>query len=75
MILNGTESTNTTGSQASIKYLAEVTVTGAHTGYLHADATIDKLQRTLTGYVTSDVDGDVQSLLDPADVSQAQQNA
>jgi hypothetical protein len=58
MILNGTESTNSTGSQLSIHYLADVTVTGAHTGYLRADATITNLS-SMTGYVTSDLDGDV----------------
>jgi len=32
MILNGTESTDTTASQASIRYVADITVTGTHTG-------------------------------------------
>lgn len=64
MILNGTESTNTTASQSSIHYLADITVTGEHTGYLKADATINKLQRTITGNITSDLDGDVQSIVD-----------
>ncbi|WP_264012365.1 hypothetical protein, partial [Mycolicibacterium peregrinum] len=35
-----------------------------HTGYLKADATINKLQRTMTGHITSDLDGDVQSVND-----------
>lgn len=64
MILNGTESTDTTASQSSIRYVADITVTGTHTGYLDADATINKLQRTMTGYITSDLDGDVQSVND-----------
>lgn len=64
MILNGTESTDTTASQSSIRYLADITVTGEHTGYLKADATINKLQRTMTGHITSDLDGDVQSVND-----------
>ncbi|OBK07952.1 hypothetical protein A5637_04140 [Mycolicibacterium fortuitum] len=64
MILNGTESTDTTASQTSIRYVADITVTGTHTGYLDADATINKLQRTMTGHITSDLDGDVQSVND-----------
>ncbi|WKG03686.1 hypothetical protein [Mycolicibacterium sp. HK-90] len=64
MILNGTESTDTTASQSSIRYVADIAVTGEHTGYLKADATINKLQRTMTGYITSDLDGDVQSVND-----------
>ncbi|AIY49078.2 Ig-like domain-containing protein [Mycolicibacterium fortuitum] len=64
MILNGTESTDTTASQSSIRYVADITVTGTHTGYLDADATINKLQRTMTGHITSDLDGDVQSVND-----------
>lgn len=72
MILNGSESTNTNGSQLSIHYTADITVTGTHTGYLRADATVLNRQ-TLTGYITSDLDGDVQSILDTADITQAQQ--
>ncbi|CRZ17120.1 Ig-like domain-containing protein [Mycolicibacterium neworleansense] len=64
MILNGSESTDTTASQSSIHYVADITVTGTHTGYLDADATINKLQRTMTGHITSDLDGDVQSVND-----------
>ncbi|OCB08637.1 hypothetical protein A5717_28045 [Mycolicibacterium porcinum] len=64
MILNGTESTDTTASQSSIHYVADITVTGTHTGYLDADATVNKLQRTMTGHITSDLDGDVQSVND-----------
>ncbi|NKZ10485.1 hypothetical protein HGA11_05800 [Mycolicibacterium septicum DSM 44393] len=74
MILNGTESTDTTASQASVAYKADITVTGAHTGYLKADANINKLTRTMTGYITSDVDGDEQSLLDPNDIDDARDN-
>lgn len=64
MILNGTESTVTTASQSNVRYTANITVTGEHTGYLKADANIDKLQRTMTGYITSVVDGDVLSVND-----------
>jgi hypothetical protein len=73
MILNGTESTDTTANQLSIHYTADVTVTGTHTGYLRADATVTNRQ-TLTGYITSDVDGDVQSILDQEKIDEAQQN-
>jgi WD40 repeat protein len=64
-ILNGTESTDTPASLASVQYLADIAVTGTHTGYLTGDATFNELQRTMSGYVTSDVDGDVLNLLDP----------
>jgi hypothetical protein len=74
-ILNGTESADYTASQTTVHYLADVTVTGTHTGYLKADATINAFQQSLTGYVTSSVDGDVQSLPDPASAQQAQQDA
>src|SRR5262249_39138365 len=66
MILNGTESADYNGSQTAVHYLADVTVTGAHTGYIKADATINAFQQSLTGYITSSVDGDVQSLPDQA---------
>jgi hypothetical protein len=75
MILNGTESADYTASQTAVHYLADVTVTGTHTGYIKADATINAFQQSLTGYITSSVDGDVQSLPDPAAAEEAQQNA
>ncbi|MBE1547797.1 VCBS repeat-containing protein [Mycobacterium sp. OAS707] len=71
MVLNGTESTNITANQLSIHYTANITVTGTHTGYLRGDATVVNRQ-TLNGYITSELDGDVQSILDPADVAAAQ---
>jgi hypothetical protein len=74
MILNGTESADYTASQTAVHYLADVTVTGTHTGYIKADATINAFQQSLTGYITSSVDGDVQSLPDPAAAQEAQQN-
>ena len=75
MILNGTESADYNASQTAVHYLADVTVTGTHTGYIEADATINAFQQSLTGYITSSVDGDVQSLPDPAAAAQAQQSA
>ncbi|MBB3750840.1 hypothetical protein FHT44_003335 [Mycolicibacterium sp. BK634] len=75
MILNGTESADYLPNQSNVHYLADVTVTGTHTGYLHADATINAFQQTLTGYITSNVDGDIESLPDPTKATEAQQNA
>jgi Bacterial Ig domain/WD40-like Beta Propeller Repeat len=75
MILNGTESADYNASQTAVHYLADVTITGTHTGYLKADATINAFQQSLTGYITSSVDGDVQSLPDPAAAEEAQQSA
>ncbi|MED5815641.1 Ig-like domain-containing protein [Mycolicibacterium sp. 050232] len=73
MILNGTESTDSTADQLYIHYTADITVTGTHTGYLQGDATITNRQ-TYSGYITSDVDGDVQSILDQDAIEDAQQN-
>ncbi|QYL19785.1 VCBS domain-containing protein [Mycolicibacterium pallens] len=75
MILNGTESADYLPNQSSVHYLANITVTGAHTGYLHADATINAFQQTLTGYIVSNVDGDIEGLPDPARATDAQQSA
>jgi hypothetical protein len=58
-----------------VHYLADVTVTGTHTGSLKADATINAFQQSLTGYITSTIDGDVQTLPDPAAAVLAQQSA
>lgn len=75
LILNGTESADYNASQVAVHYLADVTVTGTHTGSLKADATINAFQQSLTGYITSTIDGDVQSLPDPAAAELAQQSA
>jgi hypothetical protein len=74
-ILNGTESADYNASQTTVHYLADITVTGAHAGYLTADANINAFQQSLTGTITSSVDGDVQSLPDPDAAHQAQQDA
>lgn len=74
MVLNGMESTDSTANQLYIHYTADVAVTGTHTGYLKGDATITNRQ-TYSGYITSDVDGDVQSILDQDAIEEAQQNA
>jgi hypothetical protein len=57
-----------------VHYLADVTVTGAKAGYLRADATINTFQQSLTGYITSSLDGDEQGIPDPAKVAEAVAN-
>jgi hypothetical protein len=75
MILNGTESTSAGVSQASIVYKANIIVTGEHTGSLTADATINKLTTTITGTISSTLDGNTQVLLDPTKVIDDQLSA
>ena len=75
MILNGTEASDYLANRNSVHYLADITVTGTHTGYLRADANINPFQQSLTGFITSDLDGDVQTLPDTAQATQDQQNA
>ncbi|MBB2992099.1 VCBS repeat-containing protein [Mycolicibacterium iranicum] len=83
MILNGTEWTDTTGSQNLIRYVADIEVTGAHTGSLTGDVLINKTSRSIaptpssvTGgavgtQITSVLDGDVLVLLDPERIEDA----
>ncbi|WP_238994622.1 Ig-like domain-containing protein [Mycolicibacterium chubuense] len=76
MILNGVESTDQSAAQNTIHYIADITVTGTHTGSLTGDATINKLTRTITpttagSQITSTLDGDTLVLLDPARVAAA----
>jgi hypothetical protein len=40
-----------------------------------ADATVNAFQQSLTGYITCEVDGDVQTIPDAAGATQAQQSA
>ncbi|WP_431235156.1 Ig-like domain-containing protein [Mycolicibacterium psychrotolerans] len=75
MILNGTESTSTGASQASIVYQANIIVSGDHTGSLTANATINKLTTTITGTISSTLDGNTQVLLDPTKVINDQLSA
>ncbi|ORB55103.1 hypothetical protein BST42_09515 [Mycolicibacterium rhodesiae] len=75
MILNGTESTSAGASQSSIVYKANIVVTGEHTGSLTADATINKLTRSITGTISSTLDGNTQVLLDPTKVIDDQLSA
>ncbi|MBB3747656.1 hypothetical protein FHT44_000117 [Mycolicibacterium sp. BK634] len=74
MVLSGTESTDTTASQSSVLYNAAITVAGTHTGSLTANnVTINKLTRTINGQISSELDGNVQVLLDPVEITAAQQ--
>jgi hypothetical protein len=68
MILNGTESTDQSAAQNTIHYVADIAVTGTHTGSLTGDITINKLTRTITtttptSQIQSTLDGDTQVLL------------
>jgi len=80
MILNGSESTDQSAAQNTIRYQAHIEVTGTHTGLLTGDATINKLTRTITpttagSQIQSTLDGDTLVLLDPARVAAALANA
>ena len=75
MILNGTESADYGPSQTSVHYLANVDVSGTHTGSLTADATINAFQQSVTGSITSVLDGVSQTIPNPAGAAQAQQSA
>ena len=68
MILNGTESTDQSAAQNTIHYVADITVSGTHTGSLTGDVTINKLTRTIipttaNSQIQSTLDGDTQVLL------------
>jgi hypothetical protein len=68
MILNGTESTDQSAAQNTIHYVADITVSGTHTGSLTGDVTINTLTRTITAttansQIQSTLDGDTQVLL------------
>jgi VCBS repeat-containing protein len=88
LILNGSESTSATASQNTIRYRADITVTGTHTGYLRGDVTINKLTRTITptiagtntpenpgSMIRSSLDGDLLVLLDPTRIAETRVSA
>lgn len=88
LILNGTESTIANASQNSIRYTADITVTGTQAGYLRGDVTINKLTRTITptiagtntvenpgSMIRSSLDGDLLVLLDPTRIAETRANA
>jgi VCBS repeat-containing protein len=55
LVLNGTETTLTNANLTYIHYLADIEVSGKHTGFLQADATV-KNRQNLTGYIVSRLD-------------------
>jgi hypothetical protein len=79
LILNGTESAIYGPSQLSVKYLADIgvtDVTGANRGSLDADAVVTLLPtQSVTGFITSTLDGDTQTIPDPAKVEEAKTGA
>jgi hypothetical protein len=88
MILNGSEATSATASQNTIRYRADITVTGTGTGYLRGDVTINKLTRTITptiagtntpenpgSMIRSSLDGDLLVLLDPTRIAETRASA
>jgi hypothetical protein len=88
LILNGSESTIANASQNSIRYTADITVTGTQAGYLRGDVTINKLTRTITptiagtntvenpgSMIRSSLDGDLLVLLDPTRIAETRTNA
>jgi hypothetical protein len=88
LILNGSESTSATASQNTIRYTADITVSGTHTGYLRGDVTINKLTRKITpttagtntpanpgSMIRSSLDGDLLVLLDPTRIAETRTNA
>ncbi|BBZ31281.1 hypothetical protein MMAD_55760 (plasmid) [Mycolicibacterium madagascariense] len=77
MILNGTETTNQSAAENTIHYVAAITVTGTHTGSLTGDVTIGKLTRTVVpttpgSQITTTLDGETLTFLDPARIASAQ---
>ncbi|MCP9273630.1 Ig-like domain-containing protein [Mycolicibacterium arenosum] len=79
LILNGTETGIYGPSQLSVTYLADVDVTdasGADRGSLDANALFTLLPtQSVTGYITSTLDGDTQTIPDPAKVEDAKTGA
>jgi hypothetical protein len=79
LILNGTESAMYGPSQLSVTYLADVDVTdatGANRGSLDANAVVTLLPtQSVTGFITSTLDGDTQTIPDPAKVEDAKTGA
>ena len=79
LILNGTETGIYGPSQTSVTYLADIDVTdatGANRGSLDANAVYTLLPtQSVTGYITSTLDGDTQTIPDPAKVEAAKTGA
>lgn len=79
LILDGTESSAYGPSQLSVTYLADIAVTdatGANRGSLEANAVMTLLPtQAVTGYITSTLDGDTQSIPDPTKAEAAKTGA
>ncbi|WP_231514701.1 hypothetical protein [Mycobacterium sp. URHB0044] len=79
LILNGTESAKYGPSQLSVTYLADVDVTdatGANRGSLDANAVVTLLPtQSVNGFITSTLDGDTQTIPDPAKVEEVKTGA
>lgn len=79
LILNGQESAIYGPSQLSVTYLAEIDVTdatGANRGALDANAVVTLLPtQSVSGFITSTLDGDTQTIPDPAKVEAAKTGA
>lgn len=79
LILNGTESAIYGPSQLSVTYLAEIDVTdatGADRGALDANAVVTLLPtQSVTGFITSTLDGDTQTIPDLAKAEDAKTGA
>ena len=79
LILNGTESASYGPSQLSVTYLADIDVTdatGANRGSLDANAVVTLLPtQSVTGFITSTLDGGTQTIPDPTKVEDAKTGA
>ena len=79
LILNGRESSSYGPNQLSVTYVADIDVTdatGANRGRLDADAAYTLLPtQSVTGYITSTLDGDTQTIPDPTKVEAAKTGA
>ena len=79
LILNGTETAIYAPSQTSVTYLADIDVTdatGANRGSLDANAAVTLLPtQAVTGYITSTLDGDTQTIPDFAKAEAAKTGA
>ena len=78
LILNGTESATYGPSQSNVTYLANIGVTdatGANRGSLDANAVVNAFSQTVTGHITSTLDGDTQTIPDPAKAEAAKTGA
>lgn len=78
LILNGTESSTYGPSQSSVTYLADIDVTdatGASRGNLDANAVVNAFTQSVTGHITSTLDGDTQTIPDPAKAEEAKTGA